>query len=122
MRIPRTALKNERTAGYDVRNHIVRRLPLLYTLGFLAKRMPGRGRSLTANAILERYYARFLYGDRCLYELPERGYGQELCLENCQAAGFSLMPSMKTIPLMTSACSGDPFNERQLFDADSISL
>jgi predicted acylesterase/phospholipase RssA len=57
---------------FDVRNHIVRRLPLLYTLGFLAKRMPGRGRGLSANAILERYYARFLYGDRCLYELLER--------------------------------------------------
>jgi predicted acylesterase/phospholipase RssA len=56
---------------FDVRNHIVRRLPLLYVLGLLARRMPGRGRSLTANAILERYYARFLYGDRCLYELPE---------------------------------------------------
>ena len=57
---------------FDVRNHIVRRLPLLYTLRFLARRMPGRGRGLTANAVLERYYARFLYGDRCLYELPER--------------------------------------------------
>ena len=57
---------------FDVRNHIARRLPLLYTLGFLAKRLPGRGRAPTANAILERYYARFLYGDRCLYELPER--------------------------------------------------
>jgi predicted acylesterase/phospholipase RssA len=57
---------------FDVRNHIVRRLPLLYVLGFLAKRLPGRRRGLTANAILERYYARFLYGGRCLYELPER--------------------------------------------------
>jgi hypothetical protein len=56
---------------YDVRNHIVRRLPLLYSLRFVARRMPGRGRNLTANAVLERYYARFLYGDRCLYELPE---------------------------------------------------
>jgi hypothetical protein len=50
------------------------------------------------------------------------GYCQELCLEDSQAAGFSLMPSMKTVPLMTSASSGDPFNDRQLFDADSISL
>jgi predicted acylesterase/phospholipase RssA len=56
---------------FDVRNHIVRRLPLLYVFGFLAKRMPGRDRALTANSVLERYYARFLYGDRCLYELPE---------------------------------------------------
>jgi predicted acylesterase/phospholipase RssA len=57
---------------FDVRNHIVRRLPLLYGLSFLAKRMPGHPQGLTANAILERYYARFLYGDRCLYELPEK--------------------------------------------------
>lgn len=53
---------------------------------------------------------------------PEGGYCQELCLKNSQAAGFSWTPSMKTVPLMTSAKSGDPFNERQLFDADSISL
>jgi hypothetical protein len=57
---------------FDVRNHIVRRLPLLYVLRFLARRIPGWGRGLTANAVLERDYARFLYGDRCLYELPER--------------------------------------------------
>jgi predicted acylesterase/phospholipase RssA len=57
---------------FDVRNHIVRRLPLLYGLGLVSKLLPGRPRVLTANAILERYYARFLFGGRCLYELPER--------------------------------------------------
>jgi predicted acylesterase/phospholipase RssA len=56
---------------FDVRNHIVRRLPFLYVVSALARRMPGRPRTVTANAILERYYARFLYGGRCLYELPE---------------------------------------------------
>jgi hypothetical protein len=45
-----------------------------------------------------------------------------LCLEILQAAGFSLMPSMKTVPLTTSASSGLPFNDRQPFDAVSISL
>src|SRR5690348_5591660 len=50
------------------------------------------------------------------------GYLQELCLENLQAAGFSWMPSMKIVPLMTSASSGEPFNDRQPFDALSISL
>jgi predicted acylesterase/phospholipase RssA len=56
---------------FDVRNHIVRRLPLVYILGLFARRLPGRPRALSVNAILERYYSRFLYGDRCLYELPE---------------------------------------------------
>ncbi len=45
-----------------------------------------------------------------------------MCLEILQAAGFSLMPSMKTVPLTTSASSGLPFNDRQPFDAVSINL
>ena len=53
---------------------------------------------------------------------PFTGYGQELCSGIFQAAGFSLMPSTKTVPLMTSTKSGEPFNDRQRFDADSISL
>jgi hypothetical protein len=40
-----------------------------------------------------------------------------------QAAGFScLMPSTKTVPLMTSGRSVEPFNARHFFDADPISL
>ncbi len=39
-----------------------------------------------------------------------------------QAAGFSLIPSMNLVPRTTSASSGDPFNDRQPFDALSISL
>ena len=54
--------------------------------------------------------------------LPRKGYGQELCLGILQAAGFSLMPSVKTVPLTTSTSSGEPFNDRQPFDADPISL
>ena len=45
-----------------------------------------------------------------------------MCVEILQAAGFSLMPSMKTVPLTTSASSGLPFNDRHPFDAVSISL
>jgi hypothetical protein len=39
-----------------------------------------------------------------------------------QAAGFSLMPSVNLVPRTTSASSGDPFNDRQPFEALSISL
>ena len=39
-----------------------------------------------------------------------------------QAAGFSLIPSMNLIPRTTSVSSGEPFNDRQPFDALSISL
>jgi predicted acylesterase/phospholipase RssA len=56
----------------DVRNHIVRRLPIQWLLRFFAKLSRRRVRSLTPNAILEDYYRKFLYGDRCLYELPEQ--------------------------------------------------
>lgn len=49
-------------------------------------------------------------------------YCQMSLLGNFQAAGFSLIPSMNLVPRTTSASSGDPFNDRQPFDADSISL
>jgi len=54
----------------DVRNHIVRRLPMQFPLRVLAKLGRRHVRNLTPNAILEHYYRKFLYGDRCLYELP----------------------------------------------------
>ena len=57
---------------FDLRNHIVRRLPMQLPLRLLAKLFFLEGRSLTPNAILERYYRDYLYGDRCLYELPEQ--------------------------------------------------
>ncbi len=61
-----------RFVKYDVRNRIVRRLPLQFPLRFLAKLTRRQVRNLTPNAILEHYYRTFLYGDRCLFELPER--------------------------------------------------
>ena len=56
---------------FDVRNHIARRLPFIYSLrlfGKLARREIG---FVSPNAVLERYYRDMLYGDTCLYELPD---------------------------------------------------
>ena len=39
-----------------------------------------------------------------------------------QAAGFSPMPSVNLVPRTTSASRSDPFNDRQPFEALSISL
>ncbi len=61
-----------RFVKYDVRNHIIRRLPMQFPLRVLAKLGRRQVRSLTPNAILEHYYRKLLYGDRCLYELPEQ--------------------------------------------------
>jgi predicted acylesterase/phospholipase RssA len=55
---------------FDLRNHIVRRLPMQFPLRLLAKLRFIDGRDHTPDAILQRYYKKFLYGDRCLYELP----------------------------------------------------
>lgn len=56
---------------FDVRNYIVRRMPFQFPLRLLAKITRRPIRNLTPNAILERCYEKRLYGDRCLYELPE---------------------------------------------------
>lgn len=57
---------------FDVRNRIVRRLPMQIPLRFLARLHLFKRREATPSAILERYYEAHLYGDRCLYELPEQ--------------------------------------------------
>lgn len=56
---------------FDVRNYVVRRLPLQYPLRLLAKLTRLESRNLTPNAVLERCYRKRLFGDRCLFELPE---------------------------------------------------
>ena len=61
-----------RFVQFDVRNHIVRRLPLQLGLRWLAKLSRWESRRLTPNALLEDYYKDFLYGDRRLFELPEK--------------------------------------------------
>lgn len=57
---------------FDLRNHIVRRLPLQVPFRLLAKLHFVDGRRFTPNALLEGYYQKHLYGDRCLHELPEQ--------------------------------------------------
>jgi predicted acylesterase/phospholipase RssA len=57
---------------FDLRNHIVRRLPLQVPFRLLARLHFVDGRRFTPNALLESYYKKFLYGDRCLHELPEQ--------------------------------------------------
>ncbi|QGQ22207.1 patatin-like phospholipase family protein [Gimesia benthica] len=57
---------------FDVRNHIVRRMPLQALLSLLSRLHLWNSRNITPNAILERYYRDRLYGDRCIYELPEQ--------------------------------------------------
>jgi predicted acylesterase/phospholipase RssA len=95
---------------FDVRNHIVRRLPMLYVFGGLAKLMPGRPRVLTANAILERYYSQFLYGDRCLYELPERP-SLHILATNVSNGGLSVF-SREGLFIQQRADAGAPEFER----------
>ena len=71
-RFAEAAAEIVRFVKFDVRNHIVRRLPMQLPLRILAKLSRRPSRHLTPNAILEHYYRKFLYGDRCLYELPEK--------------------------------------------------
>lgn len=61
-----------RFVQFDLRNHIVRRLPLTFPIRLAGKLVGSDTDSLSPNAILETYYRRFLYGDRRLFELPER--------------------------------------------------
>lgn len=57
---------------FDVRNHIVRRLPLMLPFRAAARLIGAEVPGFSANALLEGYYREFLFGDRRLFELPER--------------------------------------------------
>jgi predicted acylesterase/phospholipase RssA len=61
-----------RFVQHDVRNRIVRRLPLLFPVRLLGKLAGWHAPTFTPNALLEQAYRRFLYGDRRLFELPEK--------------------------------------------------
>jgi predicted acylesterase/phospholipase RssA len=56
----------------DVRNRIVRRFPLTIPLRWPLRLMGRSSRKLTRTGLLEYHYERFLYGDKSLFELPER--------------------------------------------------
>jgi len=56
-----------RFVQFDVRNRIVRRLPLLFPLRLGAKLTGWEAPGLSPNALFERYYRWFLYGDRRLF-------------------------------------------------------
>jgi predicted acylesterase/phospholipase RssA len=61
-----------RFVQHDVRNRIVRRLPLLFPIRLVGKLTGWHAAGFTPNALLEKAYRRFLYGDRRLFELPEK--------------------------------------------------
>ena len=55
----------------DVRNRVVRRFPMASTANAIRLAVrAGRSRRLTRPGLLESHYERYLYGDKCLYELP----------------------------------------------------
>ena len=57
----------------DVRNRVVRRYPLAIPLRALERLTFRRGnRQLSRTGLLEHHYEKFLYGDTCLSQLPER--------------------------------------------------
>jgi predicted acylesterase/phospholipase RssA len=55
----------------DVRNRILRRYPLAFLLRGLRRLTGLSNRKLTRTGLLEFYYEKYLYGDTCLFELPE---------------------------------------------------
>lgn len=74
---------------FDLRNHIVRRLPMQFPLRLMAKLPFLEGRHFTSNALLERYYRERLYGDRCIHELPEQP-ALHILTTNISSGGLSV--------------------------------
>ncbi|MGI9471453.1 MAG: patatin-like phospholipase family protein [Rubripirellula sp.] len=114
----------------DVRNRVVRRFPLAF-LGNCTGRLFGRGwsRKLTRPGLLEAHYEKFLFGDKCLYEMPavpqlhilatnvNEGClcsftRNGLILQRRMAGGeqlFELVPSgIATVPMAVTASSAFP--------------
>ncbi len=58
--------------GLDVRNRLLRRFPLALPLRWLRRLLGHSNRQLTLTGLLEYHYQRYLYGDKSLFELPEK--------------------------------------------------
>jgi predicted acylesterase/phospholipase RssA len=56
----------------DVRNRIVRRFPLALPLRGPRRLLGRSNRQLTRTGLLEYHYEKYLYGDKSLFELPEK--------------------------------------------------
>jgi predicted acylesterase/phospholipase RssA len=56
----------------DIRNRVVRRFPLTIPLRWARWLLGRSNRRLTRTGLLEYHYERYLYGDKSLFELPER--------------------------------------------------
>jgi predicted acylesterase/phospholipase RssA len=56
----------------DVRNRIVRRFPLALPLHWPRRLLGLSNRKLTRTGLLEYHYEKYLYGDKSLFELPEK--------------------------------------------------
>jgi len=61
-----------RFVQHDVRNRVARRLPLLLPLRLVGRLLGSDTPGLSAAVMLERSYRDFLFGDRRLFELPQR--------------------------------------------------
>jgi predicted acylesterase/phospholipase RssA len=56
----------------DVRNRILRRYPLALPLRWPRRLLGLSNRKLTQTGLLEYHYEKYLYGDKALFELPEK--------------------------------------------------
>ena len=56
----------------DVRNRIIRRFPLTLPLRWPRRLLGRSNRKLSRTGLLEYHYEKFLYGDKSLFELPEK--------------------------------------------------
>ncbi|MCR9292244.1 MAG: patatin-like phospholipase family protein [bacterium] len=114
----------------DLRNRIVRRFPMAF-LANSVRGLVGLGklRQLTRPGLLEVQYRKYLYGDKCLYELPDApqlhmlatninegcicsftktGLLDQIRLPNGETQFESVASAMATVPMGVTASSAFP--------------